>query len=105
MPEITAQELQDKLDVASAEIQALKEAAEKQKGEWEKRLKEESYEQKVIKYKQLYKEAFSTLSPSLPSFNPIPAPAPVPTEDITGDGNMEEEDELSPLDKHLHQSL
>ena len=105
MAEITVQELQDKLDVASAEIRALKEATAKQKVEWEKRLKEESYEQKVITYQQLYKEAFGTLPPGLPSFNPTPAPAPVTTEDITGDGDMEEEDKLSPLDKHLHQSL
>ena len=105
MAEITTQELQNKLDVASAEIQALKEAAEKQKVEWEKRLQEESYEQKVIKYQQLYKEAFGTLPPGLLNFNPTLAPAPVPHVDNTGDGDLDTEDELSPLDKHLQQSL
>ena len=38
-------ELKAQLDVATAEIQALKESAQKQKAEWEQKLKDESYGQ------------------------------------------------------------
>ena len=51
-------ELQCKLDQQQAEIKALQDAAEKTKEEFQARLKEETYEAKLLKYQKLYKEAF-----------------------------------------------
>ena len=92
-------ELKAQLDVATAEIQALKESAQKQKAEWEQKLKEESYEAKLLKYQQLYKEPFRTLPTGLPNFSPLPTPPGGPRE------NTSDVEELSPLDEHLQSSL
>ena len=43
-------ELKSQLDLATAEIQALKDSAEKLRAEWEQKMKEESYEARLLKY-------------------------------------------------------
>ena len=91
------EELQDRLEEQREEIELLKEAADRQKIEFEERLKEESYDAKVEKYNKLYKEAFGTDPPALLQFSQVPTPTPSPTPNPEQDQGQEQ----SEYDKRL----
>ena len=72
------------------ELQEILKDSTKQKLEWEACLREGSYEASLLKYQQLYKEAFRSLPTSLPFITPPIVPTLTPTLDPRGINSHEE---------------